>query len=52
MTLHLRPPGRGNWTPLVLIVSPGKNSPLPLEFYVGQRMDIAGHVFRVAKLLP
>lgn len=52
MTIVLRPIGRGNWAPVLLVVSPGKNSPLPLEFYVGQRLELCGHVFRVSRLMP
>lgn len=50
--LLLRPPGRGNWTPIVLAITESKHSPLPLEVFVGQRLTIAGRVFRVAKVLP
>jgi len=50
--LILRPPGRGNWTPLVLAIAESKHSPLPLEVFVGQTMTIAGRVFRISKVLP
>jgi hypothetical protein len=52
VTVVLRPLGRGNWAPVVLRVDHGKNTPLPLEFYVGQRVELGGHVFRVSKVLP
>jgi hypothetical protein len=52
MTLILRPPGRGNWKPVTLTVSQCRNSPLPLEFHVNQRVTLAGHVLRIAKVLP
>lgn len=52
MTLTLRPPGRGNWTPVLLVVDEGRNCPLPLEFHVNQRVELGGHVFRIAKVTP
>lgn len=50
--LILRPPGRGNWKPVVLRVEQGRNSPLPLEFHRNQRVELGGHVFRVSKVMP
>jgi hypothetical protein len=50
--LVLRPPGRGNWKPVLLRVEHSRNSPLPLEFYRNQRVELGGHVFRVAKVMP
>jgi hypothetical protein len=52
VTLLLRPPGRGNWSPVVVALEGGKNAPLPLEVHVGQRLTIAGRVFRIARVLP
>lgn len=53
MKLVLRPPGRGNWSALVLDISePGKHGPLPIEVFVGQLLTIAGKVFRVSKVMP
>jgi hypothetical protein len=52
VTLILRPPGRGNWKPIVLSFAASKHSPLPLEVFAGQRVTISTHVFRVAKVLP
>lgn len=52
MTLLLKPPGRGAWTPLLLRIEHSKHAPLPLEVHVGQRISIAGRVFRVAKVMP
>lgn len=52
MKLLLRPPGRGNWRPVLLTVDAGRNSPLPLEFHVNQRVSLGGHAFRVARVLP
>jgi hypothetical protein len=52
VTLILRPIGRGNWKPVLLRVEHSKNCPLPLEFHVDQRVTLAGHVLRIAKVLP
>lgn len=52
MTLVLRPPGRGNWKPVVIAIELGRNCPLPLEFHRDQRVELGGHVFRVSKVLP
>jgi hypothetical protein len=52
LTLTLRPPGRGAWTPVVLTLEQSKHAPLPLEVHVGQRWVLGGRVFRVAKVQP
>jgi hypothetical protein len=52
MTLHLRPPGRGNWRVVVLTIEHSRNCPLPLEFHRNQRVVLAGHVLRVSKVMP
>lgn len=52
MTLVLRPPGRGAWTPVHLRIEQSKHAPLPLEVHVGQRWTIGGRVFRVARVMP
>jgi|WetSurMetagenome_2_1015567.scaffolds.fasta_scaffold803801_2 hypothetical protein len=51
--LILKPPGRGNWAPIQLEIPPVRRElpTLPLEWYVGQRVEIAGRVFRVARVL-
>jgi len=50
--LVLRPVGRGNWSPVVLAITDSKHAPLPLEVYVGLRLTLGQHVFRVSKVLP
>lgn len=50
--LILRPPGRGNWKPLVLAITESKHSPLPMEVYRGLRVQIGAAAFRVSKVLP
>jgi hypothetical protein len=50
--LVLRPLGRGAWQPTVLAIEGAKHAPRPLEVRVGQRVEIAGRVFRIAKVLP
>lgn len=52
MMLILRPPGRGNWQPLVIAITESKHAPLPLEVYVGQKWTIAGRVFRICEVRP
>jgi hypothetical protein len=52
VTLILRPPGRGNWHPVVLAVEQSKHAPLPLEVHVGLLVQFGGHVFRVSKVMP
>jgi hypothetical protein len=50
--LVLRPPGRGAWTPVLLQVSQGRHSPSALDVKKGQRVEIAGRVYRVAEVRP
>lgn len=49
MTLILRPPGRGNWAPLVLHVQGQRAAPLLVR--VGDRLPIGGQVYRVSKVM-
>lgn len=51
MTVILRPPGRGNWRPVVLQVAGGSRL-APLDFYVGQRVLLGGQHLRVSKVIP
>jgi hypothetical protein len=51
VTLILRPPGRGNWTPVVLTVQQSRHAPRPLDFYVWQIVDIGGQRLRVVAVL-
>ena len=48
--LILRPPGRGNWAPLILAVE-GKRA-APLLIRKGQRLPLGGVIYRIAKVLP
>ena len=50
MTLILRPPGRGNWTPLHVSIE-GKRA-APLLVRVGQLLPLGGVLFRISKVLP
>lgn len=52
MTLLLRPPGRGNWRPVTVVVSGEPHLPPPMYFAVGQRITLGGQVFRIAKVMP
>lgn len=51
MTLVLKPPGRGKWTPVLLTITPSKHAPLPMYVARGQQVLIAGQVFRVAQVM-
>lgn len=48
--LLLRPPGKGNWAPLIVAIEGKRLAPLLIR--VGQRMTIADQVYRIAKVLP
>jgi hypothetical protein len=50
--LVLRPPGRGNWKPVLLTVEGKPHLPPPMYFAVGQRIPLGGMVFRVSKVMP
>jgi len=50
MQLTLRPIGRGNWSPVLLTIKPGRNSPLPLYVERGQRVQLGGQVYRVVRV--
>lgn len=45
----LRPFGRGNWEPVELRIS-GRRAPLPMEFSVGQMVELCGQSFRVSRI--
>lgn len=49
--LILKPLGRGNWQKTYLTIERSKHSPLPLEFFAGQRMELAGRWFRICRVL-
>ena len=51
MTLVLKPPGRGKWSPVLVTIEPSRNAPLPLYVARGQRVQIGGQTFRVAQVL-
>ena len=51
MTLILRPPGRGNWAPVVMTIEQSKHSPLPLYVSRGQVLPIGGQLLRVVRVL-
>lgn len=50
MTLLLRPPGKGNWSPVIVVID-GRHA-VPLEFRRGDLFPLAGQVFRIVKVLP
>jgi hypothetical protein len=50
MTLTLRPPGRGNWKPVILRVEGARACPLLVR--AGQRINLGGQEFRISKVLP
>lgn len=49
MTLTLRPPGRGNWHPLVMRLSGARSS---LFIRVGQTLFLGGITYRISKVEP
>jgi hypothetical protein len=50
MTVVLKPPGRGNWTPLRIDYTGPQV--LPLLVRVGECITLAGVVFRVVEVRP
>lgn len=50
MIVILKPVGRGNWQPVELRISGKRNAPLPLELARGDRVTIAGRLFRVSRV--
>jgi hypothetical protein len=52
MTLYLKPPGRGNWTEIVMQISTSRTGPVPVEVHKGDRITIAGRSFRVCRVGP
>lgn len=52
MTLILRPPGRGNWSPTILTIGSSLHAPLPLEVFVGQLWTLGDKVFRISEIRP
>jgi len=50
VTLVLRPPGRGNWTRVVIVIDQSRHSPLPLFFAKGERITLGGRVLRVCEV--
>jgi hypothetical protein len=47
--LVLRPPGRGNWQPLIVTIEGRRLAPLLVR--VGQQLPIGGQIYRIAKVL-
>ena len=54
MTLVLRRQGRGNWSPMQLQYDAARQGQMPtlVQAKVGDLLDLAGVVYRVAKVLP
>jgi hypothetical protein len=54
VTLVLRRTGRGNWSPLLLQYDHARQGQLPalLQAKVGDRVPVAGIVYRVSRVLP
>jgi hypothetical protein len=48
MTLTLRPPGRGNWTLLTVVITGTRAA--PLLFRKGHRFPIAGVNYRIVEV--
>ena len=54
MTLILRRLGRGNWSTLQLVYDHHRQGQLPilLAAKVGDRLEVAGVLYRVSEVLP
>ena len=50
MTLVLRPPGRGNWAPVTIVIEQSKHAPMPLFFRIGQVLEIGGQLLVVREI--
>jgi hypothetical protein len=50
MTLVLRPPGRGAWAPVIVVID-GRHA-IPLVFRRGDLFPLGGEVFRIVRVLP
>ena len=52
MIVTLVPPGRGRWSALVLTYDPKRRGelPLPVGLRVGERVEVLGVTYRVAKV--
>lgn len=52
MKLVLRPPGKGNHTPIFLTIEGRRTAPLfaPLVFRRNQRIELGGIIYRVSKV--
>ena len=48
--LVLRPPGRGNWQPVRVMIDESKHAPQPMLFKPGDRVPLAGVLFRVVRV--
>ena len=50
MTLILRPPGRGAWSPVIVTID-GRHA-VPLGFKRGDDFPLGGVIFKISKVLP
>lgn len=50
MTLLLKPPGRGNWLPVTVIID-GRHA-VPLGFKAGDQFVLGGVTFRISRVFP
>lgn len=50
MTLILRPPGRGAWAPITVVIE-GRHA-VPLGFKRGDAFPLGGVIFKISKVLP
>lgn len=48
----LKPIGPGNWTPVLLRIRQSRNAPRPLEFHVGQILQLGVRQLRVHAIRP
>lgn len=52
MTIVLKPPGPGNWTPILIRIRHSRNAPRPLEFHVGQIVKLGVRNLRIHAIRP
>lgn len=50
MTLILRPPGKGAWAPVTVVID-GRHA-IPLVFKRGDTFQLGDKLFRIAQVLP
>ena len=50
MTLILKPPGKGNWAHVTVVID-GSHA-IPLVYKIGDPFPLGDRIFRICKVLP